>query len=118
METWLEQLKSGDLVIVSGSSIGSLPSVEKVDRVTNTEIIIRSTKYRRNNGRQVGGSRWYTSWLQEATPEAIKKIKDESRHRKLQYDLRETKWLWLSLEALEEIAAIVARAKESEKTDD
>lgn len=118
MENWLEQLKTGDSVIVSGSYTGSLPLVKEVDRITNTQIVIGSTKYRRDSGRQIGGSTWHWSWLQEATPEAVKKIKDEGRRRKLQYDLRETKWQRLSLEALEEITAIVARAKESEKSDD
>jgi hypothetical protein len=114
---WLQNLKAGDSVIVKQSGSYRSESVKKVDRVTATQVAIGTTKYRRDNGREVGGSnRWGARWLYEATPEQVQRIRDESRRDNLAYKLRDMQWSQVPLATLEAIDALLtAQAAKAEQ---
>jgi len=83
-DTWLQNLKVGDTVYVSGGHYGILEKAT-VTRFTATQIVVSSRKnlagedyeekFRRDSGRMVGGTCWSTTSLEEATPELIEKIR-------------------------------------------
>lgn len=102
---WLEGLKAGDEVVVSHGyhSVGRL---EKVERVTATQIVISdSLRFRRDGGRKVGGSESYTrTAIEEATPEARAEIRREALRNRMSL----VKWEKVSLETLEKVAAALA----------
>jgi hypothetical protein len=65
MSAWLESLKAGDEVMVP-SRYGA-PSILRVDRVTPTQVVVGSEKYRKSNGYRVGGSTWDCRYITEPT---------------------------------------------------
>ena len=114
---WLNNLKPGDQVICRSTGIGSMDVVRTVSRVTATQIIVGSEKYRKVNGRRMGDSGWYSSWLKEATPEQVERIAHQRRHLELSRKLEDTRWAKLSLPLLEAVAAVLdGHKKESEAT--
>lgn len=105
---WLQNLKARDIVLVSHSSRSSVPEVRTVDRVTATQITVGSTKYRRENGREIGRTNSYHwSLLLEPTPEAVEKAQRNARILELRRSLTDTQWNKVSLEAMETIWRIV-----------
>ena len=108
---WLETLKPGDTVIRSVSGMGRHSTVEVVERLTKTQIILKgiSIKYRRKNGWSIGGSQWNTSALVEATPERIERVTGEQERRRLLGALQKVDWQKVSTQELEEHAEILAR---------
>lgn len=105
---WLQNLKAGDTVMRQSTSIGSVATPVKIDRVTATQIIIGSTRFRRSDGHRMGeGNSWYSHWISEATPEAIEKANAELRRRKLINDLREVDWRNQKTELLETVWQVI-----------
>jgi hypothetical protein len=103
---WLGKLQVGDDVIVSGSGIGSIRSIEKVTRKTVTQLTVGRTKFRLSTGREIGsGSALRRDWLEEATPERIAEVNARKRRSRLIYKLREIDWRSQPLEVLEAVAA-------------
>lgn len=115
---WLNNLKPGDQVICRSTSIGSMDVVRTVSRVTATQIIVGSERYRKVNGRRVGDSSgWHSSWLKEATPEQVERIAHQKRHLELGRRLQDMRWTKLSLPLLEAVVAVLdEHEKESEAT--
>lgn len=85
MNKWLDNLKVGDEVVVSGHN----DIIEKVTGVTRTQITIKGTKYRRDSGRQITQDKWHHLWLVEPTEEARVKIKHQNEHIKVNGWLRD-----------------------------
>lgn len=81
MNEWLKKLEVGDVVILSYAF--NKYSFVKIERFTKTQIVLESTgtKFRRDDGYQVGGSTYYSSILKEATPELISEIKGRQRRK-------------------------------------
>lgn len=97
---WLDNLKVGDLVIVSYTHDMIFC---KVQRITKTMIITERGRYNRQSGWQVGGGSWTTANLVEPTEERIAEIKHKSLHRKLSnFNFKD-----LPLESLQEIKKII-----------
>lgn len=113
-DTWLQNLKAGDPVIVRHSGIGRTADIEAVERTTATQIIVRGRKYSRDRGSEMGrSSKWSWSRLAEATSEAVSEIRDTKRHGALAHKLNEMRWRDLPLEVLEAVDAVLEEAKEN-----
>lgn len=57
---WLENLKVGDEVYVTGR-YGELGQIRKVVRLTKTQILLgEHARFRKNTGTEVGGGAWST----------------------------------------------------------
>ena len=116
---WLNNLKSGDKVIRRSTGLGAVDEIVTVNRVTATQIIVGSERYRKVNGRRMGKSTWYSCWIKEATPEQVESITNQRRHLKLGRQLQDVRWKNLPRPVLEAVAAIVDNhAAESESTND
>ena len=109
MNEWLKKIQVGDKVIVSGGGAMSTDYIAEVGRLTKTQIILTesSTKYRRESGRQLGGSCWSTRWLRETNEDKLTKIKDDEETRQAIYYLDDFKWRKLSLESLRAVLKVV-----------
>lgn len=81
MNKWLEDNKVADEVIIQRGGYGRHSSIECVERLTKTQIIITgvSTRYMRSDGNQIGGSSFHGAWLKEGKPELIAKVKEVNR---------------------------------------
>jgi len=69
--SWLEELKPGDLVAIPISYSRGRHMVERVDRVTATQIIVGHRKYRKSDGRPIPYDGWSSVSLCKATPEIV-----------------------------------------------
>lgn len=59
----LDDIVAGDIVVQRDRSDCSPLSFVKVDRVTKTQIIIGTWRYRKKNGKEIGGTIWHRSWI-------------------------------------------------------
>ncbi len=72
---WLAGLKEGDLVVVESTN----PFTEEnvliaIERLTPTQIVMpRGSRYWRKNGRRVGRTGFYTSWIEQPTAAQVRK---------------------------------------------
>lgn len=64
-QKWLANIKVGDVVGVSRSP--STPSLNKVDRLTATQIIIGNMRYSKKDGYAIGSYRFSRPFLTEIT---------------------------------------------------
>ncbi len=108
MNEWLENLKVGDTVIVSGGDLNSRDYVSTVVRFTKTLIIVNNqrigVKFRRD-GRSRGGG-FHPLWLQQPTQEAL----DEIMQTTLAIRCSRHDWKSLPLETLREVAGLLCNA--------
>jgi hypothetical protein len=104
MADWLETLKEGDEVVVSGPWSGL--SLERITRASATQVAVGATKFRRSDGRQVGGKGYRFPTIKEPTPELRQKIAHDRVASKLA-GMRPESWRALPLETLEAIAALI-----------
>ena len=84
--TSLDQVQAGHWVLISSSrsySYYGTPKPVQVDRVTKTQIIINNTRYSRDGGQEIGGSKYASNRVQLCTPELILDIKIDHAKRTL-----------------------------------
>lgn len=55
MSEWLDNLKAGDEVALFSGFIQRVPQIKCVERVTATQIIVGSSRFRRKDGYAPGG---------------------------------------------------------------
>lgn len=105
---WLQKLQPGDTVVLSGQ-FGLPGTVETVERVTKTQIILKgsNSRYRRDDGFLKGGSVWNNGILRKPTPERVKKIHNHNRRRKIQAYINNFCWGDMPLESLEKVYALL-----------
>ena len=72
-----KSLKAGDKVIINGTFHDG--RVGTIDRITNTQIVIGNSKFKRTNGLQIGDDRWSKTYLSIGTPEKIAEIEHKQR---------------------------------------
>ena len=72
-----KSLKAGDKVIINSSFYDD--RVETIDRITNTQIVIGNSKFKRTNGWQIGDNIWSKTRLSIGTPEKIAEIEHKQR---------------------------------------
>lgn len=89
---WADALKPGDVVIVSPGFGRDNDRLEKVDKVTPTQIVLAcGSRYRRKDGDLVGNNDRWSRWsIEEPTKEAVERIRKRqaadwiSRHQGLE----------------------------------
>lgn len=87
---WLLELKPGDEVIVDRGRYDH-PSVEKVERLTATQIVVGGRHYQKTTGYQVGyGQSWNRPFLRRGTPEKVQAIKEQQETFVLREQIRES----------------------------
>lgn len=66
-QAWRDGLKAGDEVLmINGTMHG--PTIEKVERVTATQVLIGPSRYSKRNGNAVGQySRFSRRWIRQPT---------------------------------------------------
>ena len=81
----LDEVKAGDWLLLSTGSYShrNAAKIVQVDRVTKTQIIIGTTRYSRNDGYEVGGSKWLTARVHVATERLVLEVKIEQAKREL-----------------------------------
>ena len=105
MSEWLDKLQVGDEVVVDSSSIGAIPYITKVARLTETLIVTESgQRYRRKDGVTLGSGS-YCSFLQEPTQEIV----DAISQRNLASHLRQVQWSDLPLDKLRAVIKLLPR---------
>ncbi len=98
IDDWLKGVKKGDSVVRCSGYYGK--SVEKVDRVTPTQIVLETGgKYRKSDGNQVGGSGYHIAYITEPTAELLNEI----RKKFLCDKLRQVAWEKISVGVLADI---------------
>lgn len=103
---WLQNLKVGDAVFISGSGgMGSADCVSSVKRLTKTLIITEGgSRFRRDNGwSQNSGGGYYRRYLQEPTQQKL----DDIRKVLLAAQFKRIKWETLSLKTLEAVKKLL-----------
>lgn len=99
---WLKNIKAGDTVILESGGYYGGASVEKVERLTKTQIVLKSGgKFRRDSGNMVGGDAWSRSQIREPTEDGLNAIRKAVLVRKL----KAFKWDELDLQTLRDIYA-------------
>lgn len=78
-QEWLNSLKPGDEVLVGGRWDDR---IDKVGRVTATQIVVGGTKYRKSNGRRVGATGFRIGYISELDKEARDRMNHVSLKRK------------------------------------
>ena len=99
-------LQVGDKVIVVGRTV---EKVLVVERVTKTQLILSSTssRFRRDNGWQIGGRTWSKEFLIEATPEKLREACDKNERLRMLARLRKYPWGSLSTFDMKRVFAIL-----------
>jgi hypothetical protein len=106
---FLKTLKAGDEVAVANSTgSGYSYSIERVERVTNTLIMVDRKRFRRTTGTQTGES-YHRAWLVEATPELKAEIAEAKKRRILINKIESVKWRQVETSVLEQVDALLQR---------
>ena len=102
---WLENVKPGDLAIVSGGGWGVSLEPVRVERLTATQIVLANgERYRKADGRAVQRSGFSTRRIIEPTPERVAAAQDEQTRLRAIAKIRSTVWKDQSTETLRTIA--------------
>ena len=86
MTTSLSSLKPGDTVILRYSTPYIDDRIATVDRLTKTQIIVGTRRFRISSGTEAGdgaAARWENCWIVPATPDQIAEVE---RRQKLKQD--------------------------------
>jgi hypothetical protein len=92
---WLQNLKVGDKVIISGHSAFGGDVIGKVSRLTKTQVLVTlgknpcEYKYKIEDGRSIGTGTWETKWIYEATPEKVDAIVLRNKRYRIKYYVKE-----------------------------
>lgn len=103
-----ENLKVGDLVVVRGNLIFG-EELRKIERVTNSQIVIGSRRYRKKDGRLVGEGKWHCGFIKPATEKDIERINETKQKDELLTFIRKVAWCNLSLDSLQTICDVVKK---------
>lgn len=82
-ESWLQNLKAGDSVIVSDGRVYMPDRIVCVTRVTRTQIVVSDIRYNRDTGYERGGSTWGAKFLVEPTQERLAEIRERHKRQRL-----------------------------------
>lgn len=109
---WLESLKVGDEVaIVSSGGWSRMYRFARVERLTNTQIIVAGTRFKRRNGEEVGHG-YRGDSLEEATAELKAEVEAERKRNNALALLRDVRWRDLNNETMLAVAELVRKAQE------
>lgn len=100
----LKDLITGDDVLVEGRSCRR---IAKVDKVTNTQIVVDNVRFRRDSGWQCGGDSWSRKSISVPTEKEISDIKEENFRKRLIYAISSFDFKRLSTDELRQVYNIV-----------
>lgn len=80
---WLELLRPGHTVAVKGFGSYQKPYLVKIDKVTPTQIVAGSSRYRRKDGNQIGAGTYDRKHLLKTTPEMLDEIERNTLAREV-----------------------------------
>lgn len=83
MEPSLSSLKPGDPVILRHSTPYTPDRIATVDRITKTQIIVGTRRFRISDGQEIGCSRWHYNRIVPATPDQLAELE---RRQQLKQD--------------------------------
>lgn len=116
---WLNLLKPGDEVLINKTH--KTPHHAVVDRLTSTMIVVNCGKngsgtthymrFRNTDGYAVGEDSFYTSTLEEATPERIFELKRVATRNRVIHKVKNTNWCLVDDDTLAEINAVLTKGK-------
>lgn len=75
-KTWIANLKPGDDVIVANTRSEKLSKVKSVSPKLGLITLTDGTRFDKL-GHETNGDTWHSCWLQEATPEAKARLKED-----------------------------------------
>lgn len=104
----LENLKVGDLVVVSGS-FTSGDELRKIERVTKSQIVVNNRHFWKKDGRLVGRVEWCYGIIKPVTEKDIEHINKAKQKDELLSFIRKVAWCNLSLESLKTICDAVKK---------
>ena len=107
----LKDLIAGDDVLVVGRSCRR---IDKIDKVTKTQIVVNNARFRRDSGWQCGGDSWSSKSISVPTEKEISDIKEENLRDTLIYAISSLDFKRLSTDELKQVYNIV-KGKENEK---
>ncbi|MCG5512787.1 hypothetical protein [Ectothiorhodospira shaposhnikovii] len=118
--SWLESLKPGDKVVVKRFNYGhSSISLDVVDRVTRTQILLKSSgrRFRRTTGNLISSDHWGRSVrIVQPTDEILQKIKEAKLRGYVLRFFDDKKNLGLlTFEEVQKICEIIDAAKNKNK---
>jgi len=87
MKEWMMSLQPGDRVEIFGGTGGN--RIGTVTRVTPTQLLIGTRRFRRKSGDEVSASKWWRQYLRPLTPATERAIVcREAREFLQRYDWR------------------------------
>ena len=111
MGTWLNDLKPGDMVIVTNNHGPAGWGVGHVDRLTKTLIITKSGgKFRKSDGYEPGDS-WHKARLLEPTPKMLDDIRRHQLRRAALRAIDKAHAVHLTVEQWEAVLALLQGAE-------
>ena len=105
---WLASLKPGDEVAVTGTAISGSARLEKIDRMTATQIIIGSARYSKKDGCAIGQ---YSEFRRPYISEITDSVRNDIELRELRYWANSRNWNALTLDQLRAIKAAYDESK-------
>ena len=103
-----ENLKVGDLMVVSGSYTHG-DCLQKVERVTKSQIIVGKRRYWKKSGRLVGAEYWCYGYIRQATENDIERLSKVKQKNELLAFIHKVDWCNLSLESLQTICDVMKK---------
>jgi hypothetical protein len=100
----LKDLIAGDDVLVVGRSCRR---IDKIDKVTKTQIVVNNARFRRDSGWQCGGDSWSRKSISVPTEKEISDIKEENLRDTLIYAISSFDFKRLSTDELKQVYNIV-----------
>jgi hypothetical protein len=101
---WLAELKARDEVVVCHRGYGAdRYVVEKVTRITRTQVVVGAWRFRKTNASEVGGSVWHSKTIHPPAPPMLERA---GRTAALERLGRQS-WKALSTDLLTRIVAIL-----------
>ena len=104
----LKDLVVGDEVLVTGMSY---KRIAKVDKVTNTKIVVDNARFSRDSGWQCGSDIWNKRKISVPTEKQIAEIKEENIRKTLFYAISSFDFKRLSTDELKQVYNIVKGKK-------
>ena len=102
---WLKDIETGDQVFVCNSQTKKLCTVTWT---TKTMIVVSDSRFSRKTGHKIGGSIGYSSILEQATEDEIKKFHAIIIKKRAAKKLAEIDWLKFDTDFLNEIIAYIS----------
>jgi hypothetical protein len=107
--TELHNLKPGDAVIYHPGGTYSTREVWKIERLTETQIVIGRYRFNRIDGYMRGNrDSWRWAKISAPQPGEVQQVLDEVEKRRLVSKLHDFKWAELTLEQLRAVQQIVS----------